>query len=235
MRRLVLNKKSKKTELKRNLITNQNPKSPISEQYRTIRTNIQFSSVDEEIKTILVTSSGPGEGKSTTVANLAVVFAQQGKRVLLIDSDLRKPTVHYTFNFTNTFGLTNVLTRQSQLHDVVKETMEKNLYILTSGPIPPNPAELLSSRAMEQLMKDVEEEFDVVLFDSPPLLAVTDGQILASKCDGTILVVSSGKTETEQAVKAKELLNAANSHILGVVLNSKKMENSNYYYYYGRH
>ena len=182
-----------------------------------------------------MTSSGPGEGKSTTVANLAVVFAQQGKRVLLIDSDLRKPTVHYTFNFTNTFGLTNVLTRQSQLHDVVKETMEKNLYILTSGPIPPNPAELLSSRAMEQLMKDVEEEFDVVLFDSPPLLAVTDGQILASKCDGTILVVSSGKTETDQAVKAKELLNAANSHILGVVLNSKKMANSNYYYYYGRH
>ena len=113
--------------------------------------------------------------------------------------------------------------------------MEKNLYILTSGPIPPNPAELLSSRAMEQLMKDVEEEFDVVLFDSPPLLAVTDGQILASKCDGTILVVSSGKTETDQAVKAKELLNAANSHILGIVLNSKKMANSNYYYYYGRH
>ena len=235
MKQLALNKNSKKTELKRSLITNQNPKSPISEQYRTIRTNIQFSAVDEDIRTIVVTSSGPGEGKSTTAANLAVVFAQQGKKVLLIDSDLRKPTVHYTFNYTNTFGLTNVLTRQAQLHEVINESMEKNLYILTSGPIPPNPAELLSSRAMEQLMKDVEEEFDVVLFDSPPLLAVTDGQILASKCDGTILVVSSGKTETDQAVKAKELLNAANSHILGVVLNGKKMANSNYYYYYGRH
>jgi capsular exopolysaccharide synthesis family protein len=234
VKQLALNKISKKTELKRSLITNQNPKSPISEQYRTIRTNIQFSSVDEEIKTVLVTSSGPGEGKSTTVANLAVVFAQQGKKVLLIDSDLRKPTVHYTFNFTNTFGLTNVLTKQASLDEVVNASMEKNLYILTSGPIPPNPAELLSSKAMEQLMRDVEEEFDVVLFDSPPLLAVTDGQILASKCDGTILVVSSGKTETEQAVKAKELLNSANSHILGVVLNGKKMENSNYYYYYGR-
>ncbi|WP_428909818.1 CpsD/CapB family tyrosine-protein kinase [Niallia sp. Krafla_26] len=232
---MALSKKSKKAELKRSLITSQNPKSPISEQYRTIRTNIQFSAVDEEIKTLLVTSSGPGEGKSTTAANLAVVFAQQGKRVLLIDSDLRKPTVHYTFNFTNTFGLTNVLTRQSQFHEVIKESMEKNLYILTSGPIPPNPAELLSSKAMEQFMKDVEEEFDMILFDSPPVLAVTDGQILASKCDGTILVVSSGKTETEQAVKAKELLKASNSHILGVVLNSKKMENSNYYYYYGNH
>ena len=215
-------------------MTSQNPKSPISEQYRTIRTNIQFSSIDQEIKKIVVTSSGPGEGKSTTVANLAVVFAQQGKKVLLIDSDLRKPTMHYTFNFANTFGLTNVLTKQSKLHDVMKESMEKNLYILTSGPIPPNPAELLSSKVMEQFMKEIEEEFDMILFDSPPLLAVTDGQILASKCDGTILVVNSGKTGTDQAMKAKELLNAANSHILGVVLNSRKMESSNYYYYYGR-
>ena len=148
---MALNKKTKKkaTELKRSLITIKDSKSPISEQYKTIRTNIQFSSVDKEFKTIVVTSSGPGEGKSTTIANLAVVFAQQGKKVLLIDSDLRKPTVHYTFNLTNTFGLTNVLTRQAELVDVVKESMEKNLYILTSGPIPPNPAELLGSKAME--------------------------------------------------------------------------------------
>lgn len=219
-------------ELKRNLITMNDPKSPISEQYKTIRTNIQFSSVDREIRKLVVTSAGPGEGKSTTIANLAVVFAQQGKKVLLIDADLRKPTVHYTFNFTNTFGLTNVLTRQSRFDEVINETFEKNLYVLTSGPIPPNPAELLGSRAMENLMEEAAEEFDMILFDAPPLLAVTDGQVLASKCDGSILVVSSGKTETENAVKAKELLEAANSHIVGVVLNNKKMDNSKHYYYY---
>ena len=150
-----------------------------------------------------MTSAGPGEGKSTTIANLAVVFAQQGKKVLLIDADLRKPTVHYTFNFTNTFGLTNVLTRQSELLEVVKESSEKNLFVLTSGPVPPNPAELLGSKAMEHFMQEVSEEFDMVLFDAPPLLAVTDGQVLASKCDGAILVVSSGKTETENALKRR--------------------------------
>lgn len=233
---LALNKKTKKkaTELKRSLITSKEPKSAISEQYRTIRTNIQFSSVDKDMKTIVVTSSGPGEGKSTTIANLAVVFAQQGKKVLLIDSDLRKPTVHYTFNLTNTFGLTNVLTRQAEFHEVVKESMEKNLYILTSGPIPPNPAELLGSKTMEHLLKELHEEYDMILFDTPPLLAVTDAQILASKSDGAILVVSSGKTETEQALKAKELLNAAKSHIIGVVLNNKKLQkNTQHYYYYG--
>ena len=232
---MIFKKKSKSsaTGLKRSLITKLEPKSPISEQYRTIRTNIQFSSVDKEIKTIVVTSSMPGEGKSTTIANLAVVFAQQGKKVLLIDSDLRKPTVHYTFNLTNTFGLTNVLTRQAELRQVVNESVEDHLSILTSGPIPPNPAELLGSKAMGDLMKKVSEEYDMVFFDSPPLLPVTDGQILASKCDGTILVVSSGKTESEQAVKAKDLLNAANSHIIGIVLNNKKMKNPNYYNYYG--
>ncbi|PFP31074.1 capsular biosynthesis protein [Bacillus sp. AFS073361] len=208
-------------------------KSPISEQYRTIRTNIQYSSVDHDVKSLMVTSTGPGEGKSTTVANLAVVFAQQGKKVLLIDADLRKPTVHYTFNQSNTSGLTSVLTKQVDLVKAVLGTEEENLYILTSGPIPPNPAELLSSRAMEQFFHDAEALFDIILFDTPPVLAVTDAQILANKCEGTILVVSSGKTEKEMVVKAKELLDAAQSKLLGVVLNNKKLQNNNYYYYYG--
>lgn len=229
---MALNKrlKGKTTDLRRNLITNKDPKSYISEQYRTIRTNIEFSSVDKELKTIVVTSSGPEEGKSTTVANLAVVFAQQGKKVLLIDSDLRKPTVHDTFQVINSKGLTNILSRQSTLEEVVKVSAEENLSILTSGPIPPNPAELLSSKAMEELVNEVKETYDMVFFDSPPLLAVTDGQILASKCDGTILVISSEKTEIAQAIKAKDLLNSVNSHLLGAILNHKKMKKTDYYY-----
>lgn len=231
---MALKKNSNKTiNNKRNIIAMFDSKSPISEQYRTIRTNIQYSSIDHDIKSLMVTSAGPGEGKTTTVANLAVVFAQQGKKVLLVDADLRKPTVHYTFNQTNTFGLTSVLTKQITLIKAVSEAEEKNLYILTSGPIPPNPAELLSSRAMDQFFHDAQDLFDIILFDTPPVLAVTDAQILANKCEGTILVVSSGKTERELVVKAKELLESAQSKLLGVVLNNKKLQNNNYYYYYG--
>jgi capsular exopolysaccharide synthesis family protein len=234
VRQLVLKRnKSKSLTNKRNLITTVDSKSPISEQYRTIRTNIQFSSVDHELKSLMVTSTGPSEGKSTTVANLAVVFAQQGKKVLLVDADMRKPTVHYTFNQINTTGLTSVLTKQLALEKAVRDTGEKNLFLLTSGPIPPNPAELLSSQAMVQFFEDAYDLFDMVLFDTPPLLAVTDAQILANKCEGTILVVSSGKTEKGALTKAKELLDTAQSKLLGVVLNNKKLQNTNYYYYYG--
>lgn len=228
-------KKTKKIgSNKRNLITHYSPRAAISEQYRTIRTNIQFSSVDESIRTILVTSSGPEEGKSTTVANLAVVFAQQGKKVLLIDADLRKPTVHYTFQLDNTTGLTNVLTKQTQLQKAAVTTAVDNLTVLPSGPIPPNPAELLGSKAMEDMLEAALEQFDIVIFDTPPVLAVTDAQILANRCDGTILVVGSGKTQIEPAVKSKELLLSSKGKLLGVVLNRKNAKDSQYYYYYGR-
>ncbi|MGG6433224.1 CpsD/CapB family tyrosine-protein kinase [Anoxybacillus sp. D401a] len=217
----------------RSLITKTNPKSPISEQYRTIRTNILFSVVDRPLRSLMVTSSAPAEGKSTTVANLAVVFAQQGKKVLLVDADLRKPTVHYTFRKDNHVGVTNVLTKQAPFQTAVKETDVDNLFVLTSGPIPPNPAELLGSSAMEELLAEAYKQFDLVLFDTPPVLAVTDAQILANQCDGTILVVHSGKTEIEAAQKAKELLINAKGKLLGVVLNQKKQKESSYYYYYG--
>jgi capsular exopolysaccharide synthesis family protein len=233
--RLVF-KKNKKTvnSNQRNIITHLDPRAPISEQYRTIRTNIQFSSVDESIKSLLITSSGPGEGKSTTVANLAIVFAQQGKRVLLIDADLRKPTVHYTFQLNNHIGLTNVLTKQSTIDASVNKTDIDNLFVMSSGPIPPNPAELLGSKAMDEFLEAALQQYDMVIFDTPPVLAVTDAQILANKCNGTILVVNSGKTEIEPAVKAKELLVSSNGKLLGVVLNNKKVKDSQYYYYYGK-
>ncbi|MEH7011317.1 CpsD/CapB family tyrosine-protein kinase [Neobacillus niacini] len=227
------NKKFKPTDPSRKLIANLDPKSPIAEQYRTIRTNIQYSSVDKEINTIMVTSSGPGEGKSTTVANLAVVFAQLGKKVLLVDADLRKPTVHRTFGVSNLFGFTTVLTKQATLASTVLETEEKDLYILTSGPVPPNPAELLSSKSMEQFIEEAKEQFDYVLFDTPPLLAVADPQILANKVDGSIFVVFSGRTEIDQSKKAKELLENAQSKLVGVVLNHKEVKSTDYYYYYG--
>lgn len=233
---MAVSKKTNKRRLldsKRKLVTKFDPKSPISEQYRTIRTNILYSSIDEEVRSIMVTSAGPGEGKSTTTANLAVVFAQQGKTVLLVDADLRKPTVHYTFNMTNTSGLTSVLTNQMPLKEAVHTNDEKNLYVLPSGPIPPNPSELLGSRAMKHFLEQALEEFDLVLFDTPPVLAVTDAQILANLCQGSLLVVSSGKTEKDALLKTKELLTSTNGKLLGVVLNNKKADKKGNYYYYG--
>jgi protein-tyrosine kinase len=227
-------RKAKKSvnKQRRSLITLMAPKSPISEQYRTIRTNIQFSTVDEAIRSIVVTSTAPGEGKSTTVSNLAVVFAQQGKKVLLIDADLRKPTTHYTFQLLNTKGLTNVLTKQIHFHEAVQETVMENLNILTSGPIPPNPSELLASNAMKQLLEEAYKLYDLVLFDSPPILAVTDAQVLANLSDGSIMVTSSGFTDKDAAVKAKELLENAKSKLLGAILNNKQVNEKSYYYYY---
>lgn len=226
-------KNDKMLTLKRRLLAHNSPKDPVAEQYRTIRTNIQFSNVDQDIKTIVVTSSGAEEGKSTTTSNLATVYAQQGLNVLLIDADLRKPTGHYTFRLENHIGLTNVLTRQSTLAQAVQESEIPHLSVLTSGPIPPNPSELLASAQMTELLKEMKEQFDMIIFDTPPILAVADAQILANQVDGTILVVSSGKTEKDAALKSKELLSNAQGKLLGVVLNNRKVEEGNYYYYYG--
>lgn len=227
-------KEKNATTLARKLITVVNPKAVVSEQFKTIRTNINFSMPDKDLKTLLITSSTPSEGKSTVSSNVAVVFAQEGKRVLLVDADMRKPTVHHTFKLNNTCGLANVLTRQATIDDVIYESGIEGLRVMTSGPIPPNPAELLTSQMMAMMMQEVAHQYDVVIFDAPPILSVTDAQILSNKCDGTILVVNAGVAEKAGVVKAKEALTASQANIVGVVLNNIKLERDHYYYqYYG--
>jgi protein-tyrosine kinase len=214
------------------LITHWDPKSPVSEAYRTLRTNIQFASVDEDIKVILVTSTVPEEGKSTTASNLAVVMAQAGKRTLYVDADLRKPTAHQTFHVPNRRGLTNYLAGQTPLENTVQKTGIENLFVMTAGPIPPNPAELLGSKKMQMAMEEMNNHFDTIILDTPPTMAVADSSILARLADGCILVVNSGKTNRDLAKKAKQQLENTNTRLLGVVLNNKKLKRNDYYYYY---
>ncbi|MBO9130001.1 CpsD/CapB family tyrosine-protein kinase [Bacillus sp. 165] len=213
------------------IIAHEQPKSAVSEQYRNIRTNIQFSAVDSTIRSLMVTSANAGEGKTTTAVNLAVVFAQQGKKVLLVDTDLRKPALHEELRTDNNRGITSVLSKQATLEKCIRKTKESNLDFLPCGVIPPNPAELLGSAAMEDFLKEAYSRYDLVLFDTPPALVVTDAQVMANQCDGIILVVRSGRTEREKVMKATALLQHAKGKMLGAVLNDiKQKENGSYYY-----
>lgn len=228
---------------KRQLIVHEQSKSPVSEAYRTLRTNIQFSRVDGSLRRILLTSSGPGEGKSTTTANLAVAIAQSGKQTILLDCDLRKPVQHKVFGKFNR-GLTNILVDDSpldaliqsgQIQEYIQPTEVENLRIVTSGPIPPNPSELLYSVKMQETLDYLTSQCDFLIIDAPPVIAVTDACVLASKVDGIVLVLDSTAIRPEMAQRAKELLLKANGHILGVVLNRVEIEQeyTYYYYYYG--
>lgn len=215
-----------------NLITLTNPSSVISEQYRTIRTNIQFVSTNgQQAKTVVVTSSGPGEGKSTTAANLAVVFAKSGQQVLLVDADMRKPVLSKTFQINNSYGLSNILSFSGDMSEGIKKTMIDHLSILPSGPKPQNPSELLNSQKMNELLEEASQLYDMVIFDMPPVVAVTDAQILSAKADGTLLVVRERSSRKESLLKAKKLLEMAQAKILGVVYNGMEQhKNANYYY-----
>lgn len=217
---------------KRRLITFTEPKSPISEAYRSLRTNIDFSSIDDSIHVIMVTSATPGEGKSTTIANLAVVYAQSDRNVVLIDADMRRPTAHHTFSVSNRRGLSTVLSRQCEIEDVLQATDIPNLSVIASGPIPPNPSEMLASKRMSTFLEQLRGQYDVILIDTPPTLAVTDAQIVSTKCDGTLLVLESGKVKRDMVIKAKQQLAQVNSRILGAVLNNVKQKNGDGYYYY---
>lgn len=217
----------------RRLITIEEPMSPISEAYRVLRTNIQFSAIDQAMQVIAVTSAQPREGKTTTISNLAVAYAQDGKRVMLIDADLRKPTLHRVFARTNRKGLTNVLANISTLEDEMQATDVDQLFLLTSGPMPPNPAEILATKRMGMLLDELRQQFDVILIDTPPALALTDAQVIASRSDGVLLVVSSGKTKRDLIRKCKANLEYVNANLLGVVLNNQnRREAESYYYYY---
>ncbi|GBG11945.1 capsular biosynthesis protein [Paenibacillus sp. MY03] len=217
-----------------NLITHLNPKSPISESYRTLRTNIDHSTINQKLQIIMVTSSKPGEGKSTTCANMAVAFAQANKRVLLIDADLRKPTQHYLFGTSNRNGLTTALFNQKPLKDIVQHTAVDNLFIVHAGPTPPNPSELLSSPQMAELLDEARKSYDVIVLDTPPIVTVTDAQVVAVMSDGVVLIVQSGQVSKEHVLKAKSLLDHVKAKLLGVVLNNVNSSHADSYsYYYG--
>lgn len=219
----------------RELIVDRDPKSPVSEQFRTIRTNITYSNIDNPVKSVLFTSATPTAGKSTIAANVAIAYAQAGKRTLLMDGDLRRPTTHYTFEMQNVRGLSTAIINELPLNEVTRESSIENLDIITSGPIPPNPSELLDSKKMNLFVKMVTDYYDMVIIDSPPVLAVTDSQILSQLTDSTVLVTNVEGNNKVSIKHAKELLEKADANIIGVVLNNKKMDNKkdSYYYYYG--
>lgn len=217
------------------LITVLDPRSPISEGYRILRTNIQFSACDNKVKIIYVTSALPGEGKSTTAANLAITFAQSGCKTILVDCDLRKPNVHREFDITNKSGLSNLLIKEEGIDETIYQSEIENLHILTSGIKPPNPSELLASHKMQNFVATLGKYYDIVILDAPPVAVVTDAQIISQYSDGGILVVAAGESDRSIIVKAKQLLEKVNSKILGVVLNkvdSKRGKGKYYYYYY---
>jgi non-specific protein-tyrosine kinase len=228
------------------LITFTHPRSPISEAYRSLRTAVQFSDVDNKIRTILITSPSPSEGKSTTAANLAVVMAQAGHRVLLIDADFRKPVQHKIFGIEKNYGLTNILVEMTSAFEPTElvdffihvnraaiKTAQTGLSVIPSGPLPPNPAEVIGSAKMKLLIQLLTTRFDYVVIDSPPILAVTDAVVLNTRVDRSIIVASSGRTRRNQLKQVVQRLQEVRSNnIAGVVLNRLTQSSGEYYHYY---
>ncbi|HHV55093.1 MAG TPA: CpsD/CapB family tyrosine-protein kinase [Firmicutes bacterium] len=220
------------------LIVHHQPKSPVAEAYRTLRTNIQFAAVGHALRTLLITSAGPDEGKTTALANLGVAMAQAGSKVLLVNADLRRPALHRLLNRPERVGLTNVLLGTVPLEEAIQPTGIENLSFLGSGPLPPNPSELLGSAAMGEIIARLQEMYDLALFDAPPVVAITDAAVLAPRVDGVILLVRSGHTDREAARQARLNLQRVGARILGVILNDVQMRGGRYgyyYYYYYRH
>lgn len=206
------------------------PKSVAAEAYRTLRTNVQFASLDQPLRTLLITSPGPEEGKTTTLANLGIAFAQAGTRVLLVDCDLRRPSLHVLFDVANERGLTSYLLDETG-EPAIQSTNVEGLSLLPTGPLPHNPSELLASRRMECALDALVERADLVLLDSPPVVAVSDAAVLGRRVDGVLLVVSVGRTRREHAAQARRVLERANVRILGAVMNNAQLDSALYRYY----
>ncbi|ANY67926.1 capsular biosynthesis protein [Paenibacillus sp. BIHB 4019] len=202
-----------------NLVALTNPNSPISEVYRTLRTNIQYAEIDTPKQILMIASSQPDEGKTTTITNLAVTIAQEERKVLLVDADMRKPSLHQVFDKPNRIGLSSAISNQFSWQEAVMDTMVEHLSVITSGPIPPNPSEMLGSNRMKALVQEWKEHYDVILFDTPPVLAVTDALIVSAFCDGVVLVVLAGKVKKEMVKKMKANLDRVQAQIVGVVMN----------------
>lgn len=210
------------------LITEKKPKSCASEAYRVLRTNIQFSSFDKELNTIVVTSPASFEGKSTVTSNLAFTMAQADKRVLVIDCDFRRPSIYKKFGISNRVGLTNLLIEDVKLDDVIVQ-YNRNLFIIPAGLTPPNPSEMLGSKKMKDLLEVLRGIFNYIILDTPPVMAVTDAQILSSMADGVIIVVAYNQTSKGALSKTKELLNNVKANIIGTVFNKVKIKSGNNY------
>ncbi|PID87268.1 MAG: capsular biosynthesis protein [Chloroflexi bacterium] len=207
------------------LITLTDPQSPVSEAYRTLRTNLSFYSLDNPLRSLVVTSPAVGEDKGELVANLAVTMAQSGRKTLLIDCDLRRPVLHECFGLSNESGLTNMILNDEQAPPL-QETRVANLTLLTSGSKPPNPADLLGSKKVDQLIVNMTEQFDFVLFHAPPVVALTDATILGAKVDGVLLIITAGKTRRDHAEKAKDMLEKAHVRVVGVALTNAPKDSS---------
>jgi non-specific protein-tyrosine kinase len=212
------------------LIALRDPRSAAAEAYRTLRTNLLFSSLDRPLHTILATSTAPDEGKSTTLANLAVTMAQSEQRVILVDCDLRRPSLHTLFGLNNDVGVTSMILAQDDAPIPLQATGVAGLSLLASGPLPPRPADILGSRRMEQVIARLRAEADVVLFDTPPVVAVTDAAVLATRVDGVLLVFQAGRTRRDRARQSRQILEKVKAHVVGVVLNGAHLDDEYNYY-----
>ena len=209
----------------------ENPTSLLAEAYRGLRTSLEYSSVDKELKSLVITSSNPGEGKSTVSSNLAFILSQGGKKVIVVDADLRKPTIHKKFRVDNREGLTEILIGKKNINEVSKK-IDENIHVITAGKKTPNPAEMVSSKAMEELIEILKRKYDYVIIDTPPVRTISDGVILAAKADGVVLVVRAGKTKSADIVKGYKELEKVKANIVGSVLNAVDNRRHGYYYYY---